>query len=97
MINDGIYEQIINTKLQNELDNLEAYGDMALVAEQTERSEWWLGKIANKQSHRQQGIDVILADILKNRWTVAKIANWISISLCCIKGSEKERASDGLH
>lgn len=26
-------------KLQNELDNLETYGDMALVAEQTERSE----------------------------------------------------------
>ena len=26
-------------KLQNELYNLEAYGDMALVAEQTERSE----------------------------------------------------------
>lgn len=26
-------------KLQNELDNLEAYGDMALVAEQTERSD----------------------------------------------------------
>lgn len=26
-------------KLQNELHNLEAYGDMALVAEQTERKE----------------------------------------------------------